>query len=71
MICTQRDSYFKKLISNDLMISWMATLVDGTTVYGDYDRPGMENPWIRLKNYCEESNATIKKIELHMFGAEK
>lgn len=71
MICTQRDSYFKKLISNDLMISWMATLVDGTTVYGDYDRPGMENPWIRLKNHCEESNATIKKIELHMFGAEK
>lgn len=69
MLCTHRDGYFKKLIQTDLMISWKLELTDGTTVYGDYDRPNFENPWTRLKKYCEINNVVPKKIELHMFGA--
>ena len=71
MICKTRDGYMKKLIQTDLMISWKITLTDGTTVYGDYDRPNCENPWSRLKDYCEQNKVVPKKVELHMFGAPK
>lgn len=71
MICTTRDGYLKSLIQSDLMISWKIILTDGTIVYGDYDRPGFENPWFRLKEYCKEKNVVPKSVELHMFGAPK
>lgn len=70
MICTSIDGYFEKTCYTDLMISWQITLTDGTTVYGDYDRPGFDNPWIRLKKHCMENDVYPAKIELHMFGAE-
>ena len=69
MICTKRDGYMRRLTMEDLMISWIAVLSDGTRVYGDYDRSGFDNPWIRLKNHCKENDDFITKIELHMFGA--
>ena len=40
MICTKRDGYMRRLTMENLMISWIATLSDGTRVYGDYDRSG-------------------------------
>lgn len=69
MICTAIDGYMEQLCYTELMISWQITLSDGTKVYGDYDRPGFENPWIRLKKHCESNNIIPVKIELHMFGA--
>lgn len=71
MICKTRDGYMRKLITTDLMISWKITLTDGTIVYGDYDRPGLDNPWFRLKDYCKENDVIPKSVELHMFGAPK
>ena len=71
MLCTVRDGYYKKLIQTDLMISWKITLTDNTIVYGDYDRPNFDNPWNRLKSYCEINNVVPKRIELHMFGTPK
>lgn len=59
----------RKLIRSDLMISWKITLSDETLVYGDYDRPGLDNPWNRLKDHCAENDAIPTKVELHMFGA--
>ena len=69
MICKTRDGYMRKLIRSDLMISWKITLSDETLVYGDYDRPGLDNPWNRLKDYCAENDVIPTKVELHMFGA--
>ena len=69
MICKTRDGYMRKLIQTDLMISWKIKLSDGTDVYGDYDRPGFENPWYRLKDYCQENDVVPTRVELHMFGA--
>ena len=71
MICKTRDSYMKRLIQSDLMISWKIKLSDGTDVYGDYDRPGLENPWHRLKKYCAQNDVIPTMVELHMFGAPK
>jgi hypothetical protein len=68
MICTSIDGYMDSLCCNQLMISWQITLTDGTKVYGDYDRPNFENPWIRLKEHCEKNLVYPAKIELHMFG---
>lgn len=68
MICKTLDGYMKRLTHSDLMISWKIFLKDGSEVYGDYDRPGFENPWIRLKNYCKENNTIPIRIELYMFG---
>lgn len=69
MICTSIDSYVEQLCYHELMISWQITLTDGTKVYGDYDRPGFENPWVRLKEHCNTNDVYPSKIELHMFGA--
>jgi len=69
MICTTRDGYMRKLIHTDLMISWKIKLSNGLDVYGDYDRPGLDNPWYRLKDYCKENDTVPTRVELHMFGA--
>lgn len=69
MICTSIDSYVEDLCYNKLYISWIVTLQDGLKVYGDYDRPGFENPFLRLKSHCIENNVWPTKVELHMFGA--
>tara|TARA_R100000008_G_scaffold44096_1_gene25616 strand:- start:726 stop:1187 length:462 start_codon:yes stop_codon:yes gene_type:complete len=52
------------------MISWVITLTDGVVVYGDYERPQFENPWIRLREHCEKHDVLPSKVELYMFGAE-
>ena len=69
MICTTLDSYCQNYFYSKLYISWQITLTDGTMVYGDYDRPGFDNPWNRLKMHCATNNVWPSKIELHMFGA--
>ena len=69
MICTKRDGYMRRLIMEHLMISWIVTLSNDERVYGDYDRPNLENPWTRLSDYCKDRNVFPVKIELHMFGA--
>ena len=71
MICTSHDGYYYNLINRELMVSWAITLQDGVVVYGDYDRPGLPNPWIRLTEHCQKNNVWPKKVELYMFGAEK
>lgn len=71
MICTQRDQYMKSLVRSQMMISWKIKLSDGTDVYGDYDRPNLENPWIRLSKHCSDNNLFVTKVQLHMFGAPK
>ena len=71
MICTKRDGYMRRLTMENLMISWIATLSDGVRVYGDYDRPGLPNPWVRLTEHCQKNQVWPKKVELYMFGAEK
>lgn len=70
MICSIQDSYVKGLIRN-LEMLWCAYLNDGTIVYSDYERPGLDNPWNRLRNHCETNNLFITKIEVIMFGAPK
>lgn len=70
MICTSFDGYMKHLCHEELMISWVITLMDGTTVYGDYERPGVDNPWTRLREHCEKHDVVPRKVELYMFGAE-
>jgi|14BtaG_2_1085337.scaffolds.fasta_scaffold00840_11 hypothetical protein len=71
MICTHRDQYMKSLTRSEMMISWKIKLSDGTDVYGDYDRPDTDNPWIRLSEHCKDKDVSITKVELHMFGTPK
>ena len=47
MICTHRDGYMRSLTMEKLMISWIVTLSDDTRVYGDYERPEMENQYLK------------------------
>ena len=69
MICTTFDTYMDRLCHKELMISWQITLTDGEMVYGDYERPGFDNPWKRLSKHCSTNNVSPAKIELYMFGA--
>jgi hypothetical protein len=69
MLCTEFDGHMKTICHHELMISWQITLTDGTTVYGDYERSGFDNPWIRLTRYCNENDVLPSKVQLYMFGA--
>ncbi len=69
MLCTEFDAYMKNLCHNELMISWQITLTDGTTVYGDYEREGFDNPWTRLEEHCKKNDVLPVKVQLYMFGA--
>lgn len=46
---------------------WSARLSDGTTVYGDDDRPGREpaNSWLRLRSYIEGTGLKIDQLYFH------
>lgn len=69
MICTQFDTYMRKL-TKELEMLWVCTLNDGTKVYSDFKRPGIEgHPWDRLKSHCEKNSLFATKIEVLMFGA--
>jgi hypothetical protein len=60
MLCTEFDDYVcEKCI-------WVVTLSDGTKVFQDDDRPGMEpaSAWIRLKKNLIETNRHIESIRL-------
>jgi len=43
---------------------WWVELDNGEKVYQDDDRPSMDpsSAWLRLKQYCEEENVSIKTI---------
>ena len=70
MICTVRDEHIRKLIMEDLTMTSKCTLDDGTIVWGDYERPGLEkSPWVRLREYCEANNRNITKIQCIVIGA--
>ncbi len=70
MICTVRDDYIRKLIMEDISMTWKCTLDDDTVVWGDYERPGLTlSPWARLQEYCEESGRNIVKIQSIVIGA--
>ena len=71
MLCTKFDSYMKNLCHNDLVMSWQITLTDGTVVYGDYEREGVDNPWIRLTEHCKQHDVLPAKVQLYMFGAQQ
>ncbi len=68
MICTIKDEYIKNLIRK-LEMLWVITLNDGTIVYSDYNRPLLDNPWIRLIDHCSKNNVYPVKIQSLMFGA--
>ena len=70
-ICTEFDQYMTKLCHVDINISWSVELQDGTIVYGDYERPGYDNPWFRLKEYCETNKVVPVSVKVYMFGARR
>lgn len=52
------------IIDKDKTI-WVASLSDGTTVYQDDDRPGLEPiAWFRLKKYVYENNLDIIGLKI-------
>ena len=70
MICTQRDNHIRKLIMEDISMTWKCTLDDDTIVWGDYERPGVEeSPWLRLQEYCEENGRCVCKAQVIVMGA--
>ncbi len=71
MLCTELDPYMRSLCHTEMVMSWQITLTDGTTVYGDYDREGYDNPWTRLTNHCQEFDVLPAKVQLYMFGVEQ
>ena len=70
MICTVRDEHIRKLIMEDISMTWKCTLDDGTIVWGDYERPGLpESPWLRLQRHCEENGRVVTKAQVIVMGA--
>ena len=59
-LCTKPDDFLEE------KAIWIATLSDGTKVYQDDERPGVDEPsaWIRLGHYLGESGLGIVGMEL-------
>lgn len=59
-LCTQPDEFLEE------KAIWIVTLSDGTKVYQDDDRPGVDEPsaWIRLGHYLREAGLGIVGMEL-------
>lgn len=59
-VCTEDDLYVRD------RVRWVAVLSDGTNVYQDDERPGVEEPsaWKRMKAYCEENSLNIVELWL-------
>ena len=70
MICTVRDEHIRKLIMEDVSMTWKCTLDDGTVVWGDYERPGVQkSPWLRLQKFCEDNGRSVAKAQVIVMGA--
>lgn len=70
MICTIRDDHIRKLIMEDISMTWKCTLDDGIVVWGDYERPGLEvSPWVRLQDHCIKNGRYICKAQVIVMGA--
>ena len=54
----------------DISMTWKCTLDDGTVVWGDYERPGVEiSPWVRLQEHCAKNGRHICKAQVIVMGA--
>jgi hypothetical protein len=60
LVSVELDSFIKDQES----FYWFAKLDDGTIVYEDDNRPGLEekNAWRRLKTYCELNNRQVVQV---------
>jgi len=67
-ICTRFDSHMRSYCSTNVGMSWTMELQNGVTVYGDYDRPGYEKCWDRVKNYCGQEKVLPVNVKLFMMG---
>jgi hypothetical protein len=70
-VCTKFDSYMRGMTHNKVVMSWQAVMQDGTSVWGDYERPGFEKCWLRFKEHCETNKIVPVKIQLYMFGMQE
>ena len=63
-ICTEPDLYVAQMFEWGTV--WVATLSDGSVVYQDDDREGVEpeSAWIRLGMYCEENSLHITSFTI-------
>jgi len=65
MICTNIDNWLRNYMEQTVI--WIVQLDDGTTVYQDDDRPGMEDEppaWLRLKEHVKENDLKIIALKL-------
>lgn len=64
MICTEWDEWLQN--EHELVTIWTAELTDGTIVYQDDNRPGVEirSAWTRLKHHCENNDVGIEFMRI-------
>jgi hypothetical protein len=67
-VCTEFDRYMKIYCHDEVNISWSMLLLNGFTLYGDYERPDHKPCWERVKLYCEREQTVPVNVKLYMFG---
>ena len=67
-VCKTFDAYMRYMTHNEITMSWKAEMLDGSVIWGDYERPGYEKCWERFKMYCEDNKTSPTSIKLYMFG---
>jgi hypothetical protein len=65
-LCFEQDDYVRELQDDRKTAIWVAGLSDGSTVYADDNRPGVEpySAWTRLKRFVETKCLAITSLEL-------
>jgi hypothetical protein len=64
-ICTNEDPFVYALQDEKRTAVWVADLSDGTIVYMDDGRPGLErSAWLRLCKHCRQKGLWVKRLHV-------
>jgi len=68
-VCTGFDAYIRSLRVDRQEVIWKCILSNGQEVWSDFDRPEVdEDPWTRLKKYCNENSLDIVEVKVNAVG---
>lgn len=70
-VCKSFDPYMRAMTHNSVTMSWQAIMQDGSSIWGDYERPGYDKCWNRFKIYCKENKVVPVKVQLYMLGMQE
>lgn len=66
MICKSYNQNIRELIMDRKIVLWKCILSNGEEAWSDFI--AMNDPWVKLKNYCYNNNVNILEVRVLALG---